>query len=120
MGLEEKRGNPSACLEDMQASCEAILIYTAGFTAEDFSNDLKTIDAVLRRLEVLGEAAGRLLRLAEQAGSAYAGLPLRTAYDMRNALIHGYDGVDVGVVWQTVTRDIPPLLEAISAELIRR
>jgi uncharacterized protein with HEPN domain len=44
-------------------------------------------------------------------------MALREVYDMRNALIHGYDGVDVSVVWKTVTRDIPRLQTLLTEEL---
>lgn len=84
---------------------------------QNFVSDRKTQDAVLRRLEVLGEAAGRLLRAGKEFGVSFPGLALREVYDMRNALIHGYDGVDVSVVWKTITRDMPELRKMLTAEL---
>jgi len=95
----------------------AIRDYIDGMAAAEFNADGKTLDAVLRRLEVLGEAAGRLLRAGKETGLSFPGLALREVYDMRNALIHGYDGIDVSVVWMTITRDVPQLRQALIAEL---
>ncbi|TAN79529.1 MAG: DUF86 domain-containing protein [Magnetospirillum sp.] len=113
------RSDVRTCLEDMLSSAMAIQDYVAGMNVDAFGRDAKTQDAVLRRLEVLGEAAGRVLRLdAERTiRASFPDLPLREAYDMRNALIHGYDGIDVFVVWKTITRDIPGLRTALEAAL---
>lgn len=92
---------------------EAIQNYTAGMSQPAFEGDGRTLDAVLRRLEVLGEAAGRPLRL----NRPFPTLPLREVYDMRNALIHGYDGIDVSVVWKTILRDIPALRQSLAEEV---
>lgn len=116
-GSKERRLDARACLEDMLECVSAIHDYIDGMAAQEFERDGKTLDAVLRRLEVLGEAAGRLLRAGKETGSSFPGLALREVYDMRNALIHGYDGIDVSVVWKTITRDIPKLREALIAEL---
>lgn len=110
---KDRRSDVTACLEDMLDCVAAIQDYTAGLSQAAFEDDAKTVDAVLRRLEVLGEAAGRLLRL----NKSFPSLALREVYDMRNALIHGYDGIDVSVVWKTVLRDIPALRQALVEEL---
>jgi uncharacterized protein with HEPN domain len=114
---KDRRFDIRACLKDMLGCVEAIGAYTDGLALPQFEADGKTQDAVLRRLEVLGEASGRLLRLGREAGKAFSALPLREVYDMRNALIHGYDGIDVSVVWKTVIRDIPALRQALENEL---
>lgn len=101
----------------MQDCISAIYDYTSDVTAHDFENDGKTLDAVLRRLEVLGEAAGRLIKAGNESGYSFPSLPLREMYDMRNALIHGYDAVDVSVGWKTIARDIPQLRQAVLEEL---
>mgnify|MGYP002717160490 CR=1 FL=1 len=116
-GSRGRRHHPETCLEDMLDAVLAILEYTVGMNETGFRQDGKTCDAVLRRLEVLGEAAGRLMRAGVEPNSPAAALPLREIYDMRNALIHGYDGVDLGVVWQTVQRDIPGLRQDLERTL---
>ncbi len=93
----------------------AVQDYTACLGAQAFRSDRKTQDAVLRRFEVLGEAAGRLIRAG--AAPSMPELALREIYDMRNALIHGYDGVDIDVVWKTVIGDLPPLRDALTSAL---
>lgn len=112
---KDRRLDVAACLEDMLDCVEAIQEYTEDMSHAAFEDDAKTLDAVLRRLEVLGEAAGRLLRL----NRPFPTLALREIYDMRNALIHGYDGIDVSVVWKTVLRDIPILRQALTEELAK-
>ena len=114
---KQRRLDARACLEDMLDCASAIHGYIDGMAAADFERDGKTQDAVLRRLEVLGEAAGRLIRAGKETGNSFPGLALREVYDMRNALIHGYDGVDVSVVWKTITRDIAQLQDALVTAL---
>lgn len=60
--------------------------------------------------------SGRHAGGGQESGVSFPGLALREVYDMCNALIHGYDGVDVSVVWKTIRRDIPQLREALTAE----
>lgn len=114
---KNRRQDFRACLEDMLECASVIAEYTSGMTAQDFIHDRKTQDAVLRRFEVMGEAAGRLIRNGAESGGALPNLVLREMYGMRNALIHGYDSVDVSVVWATVVRDIPILREALTDAL---
>lgn len=73
-------------------------------------------DAVIRQLEIIGEAA---TRTSEEMQRRYDDVPWHDITGMRNKLIHGYFGVDVDVVWETVVEDLPELkrqLEAMLAE----
>jgi uncharacterized protein with HEPN domain len=76
------------------------------------SSDLVS-DAVLKRIEVIGEAATQLSYHYPDFAEANAEFPLRVAADTRNALSHGYHKIALVRVWQTVQTDLPPLYLAI-------
>jgi uncharacterized protein with HEPN domain len=66
-------------------------------------------DAVIRNLEVIGEASRNIRQRYPAFGDAHPELPLASAYEMRNALAHGYFKVDLAIVWQTLEKDLPEL-----------
>lgn len=68
------------------------------------------LDAICRNLEIIGEAASKL---DADFRAAHPEIPWRQMIAVRNILIHNYDGVDTGIVWGLVDRDIPDLLKAI-------
>ena len=74
-----------------------------------FFKDLKTQDAVIRNFEIIGEAARNIERYHKQFADEHAYLPLGFAYEMRNALSHGYFKVDLEIVWKTVHSSLPTL-----------
>ncbi|MCW8829070.1 MAG: DUF86 domain-containing protein [Gammaproteobacteria bacterium] len=75
-------------------------------------------DAVIRNLEIIGEAAGNIQRHFPDFAAMHPDFPLKAAYGTRNALSHGYFKVDLDVVWKTVERDLP-MLEIQVSELIQ-
>lgn len=89
--------------------------YTAGLDAAAFTASEMAQDAVIRNLEVIGEASRNIAREYPDFAAAHPGLPLGAAYEMRNALAHGYFKVDLSIVWNTLQRDLPPLAEQILA-----
>lgn len=93
-------------LLDMREALSDIHDFTLGMSFEAFRSDKKTLNAVLRSLEVLGEAAGKIP--AEVRGP-HPNFPWSDMVGMRNRLIHEYFGVDIAIVWQTVIEDLPPL-----------
>jgi uncharacterized protein with HEPN domain len=70
-------------------------------------------DAVIRNFEVIGEASRNIERHHPDFATAHPELPLAVAYEMRNALAHGYFKVDLGIVWRTIKRDLPHLLQLV-------
>jgi uncharacterized protein with HEPN domain len=94
-------------VSDMIASLEAIKLYTQALSFEDFSQQPLVIDATLRHLTIIGEAADRVPEHVKQANQD---VPWRQIKSMRNRLVHDYRGIDLGVVWQTVSGDLPDLL----------
>ena len=89
--------------------------YTAGLDAAAFEASEMAQDAVIRNLEVIGEASRNIAREYPGFVAAHPGLPLGAAYEMRNALAHGYFKVDLGIVWNTLQRDLTPLAEQVAA-----
>jgi uncharacterized protein with HEPN domain len=99
-------------LEDMLRATERSLGYVDGYTFEAFLADSRTFDAVLRNLEVLGEAAAQV---PVEFRSNHADLPWRQMVGLRNVVIHRYFAVDPETIWTIVTRQLPPLLPALKA-----
>jgi uncharacterized protein with HEPN domain len=97
---------------------DTILEYTAG-GREGFMGDRKTPDAVIRNVEILGQA---VKGLADETRSLDSTVPRRQIAGMRDKLIHDYFGVDLTLVWDVVERELPalrPKLVAIQDELER-
>ncbi len=83
---------------------------------DEFEVDEKTIDSVLRNLEIIGEASKHIPGRIQKT---YPDVPWMEMYTMRNIVIHEYHGVNLKIIWQTVTEDLPaliPQLEKILAE----
>jgi uncharacterized protein with HEPN domain len=95
-----------------------IQLYARDLSFEAFSQSPLVQDAVIRNLEIIGEASRNIERHAPEFTAAHPELPLASAYEMRNALAHGYFSVDLGVVWTTIQNDLPPLREQVRAHLI--
>ena len=74
-------------------------------------------DAVIRNLEVIGEASHNIETHFTDFASKHAGLPLGPAYQMRNAVAHGYFKVDMQIVWNTIQRDLSDLHHQVNAIL---
>ena len=78
-----------------------------------FLRDSLVQDAVIRNLEVIGEASNNIAQHFPEFASAHPELPLASAYQMRNAVAHGYFKVDLEIVWSTIHRDLPGLHEQV-------
>jgi uncharacterized protein with HEPN domain len=93
-------------IEDILEAINRIDTYTRGMTHESFAGDSKTIDAVVRNLEIIGEASSHvedaILRAAPE-------VPWDKMRGLRNVVAHEYFGVDVAIIWHTVRNDLPPL-----------
>jgi uncharacterized protein with HEPN domain len=97
-------------LDDIIESCERVERYVEGVTRETFIADQKTIDAVIRNLEVIGEAVKKVpsairARMPEIDWPRIAGT--------RDVLIHGYFEVNLDIVWDIITQELAPLATAI-------
>lgn len=94
-------------LEDILQAVERIQDYTEDLDEVTFLEEEMTQDAVIRNLEVIGEASRNIERHFPDFAKAHPDLPLVSAYEMRNALAHGYFSVDLAIVWKTIENDLP-------------
>jgi len=103
-------------LRDILDAAEKIEKFTQGMVLEQFKKDDKTAFAVVRALEIIGEAAKNV---PEPVKDRYPSLPWKEMAGIRDKLVHEYFGADLNVVWNTVKQDIPPLKPLI-AEIIEK
>lgn len=90
-------------LSDILEAIRRVQAYTAGMTFEAFLLDTKTQDAVVRDLEIIGEAARRL---SDEVHKRYPTVPWKSMAGMRDRLIHHYFGISLDVVWEIVSVEL--------------
>ena len=100
----------SLYLGDIQESCEKILRFTKGMTYKEFIHDDLHFDAVLRNLEIIGEA---VKNISEETRITYPDVKWRKIAGFRDIVAHEYFGVNEETVWDIVENEIPVLLEAV-------
>lgn len=88
---------------------ERIRRYTDGFSEQAFLDNPLVQDAVIRNIEIIGEASKNIEKHCTVFANAHPELPLAVAYQMRNAVAHGYFKVDFAIVWNTIQSDLPAL-----------
>ena len=101
-------------LQDVLTAIAKIEQYTANLTEEDFGSNQLVQDAVIRNLELIGEAIGHL---TPSFTENHADFPSHEAIAMRNFLIHQYDEIDVEILWETVQKDLPALKQQTKSVL---
>ena len=102
--------NPELLLEDMLHALRKIRSFTEGMDYSAFFQDEKTIDAVVRNLEILGEAARQM---PDEFVAGHPDVPWRRISGLRNRIVHDYFGLDLDIVWQIVQNDLGPLQEQL-------
>ena len=103
-------------LEGIYRAIERIEQYVAGLDFRGFLEDTKTQDAVIRNLEVIGEA---VKHLSDEIREAYPEIPWRVMAGLRDRLIHHYFSINLDVVWEIVTTELPLLKQQIR-DILRR
>lgn len=101
-------------LDDIVNSCNTIAEYIDGLNNEQFDNDQRLQDAVIRRLEIIGEA---VKRLPNEFRNQHPSVEWKGATGMRDILIHLYDEVDTLQVWKTITEVLPTFHKQVQALL---
>lgn len=106
-------------LEDILTSLGNIEEYTSGMDYKGFTSDKKTVDAVARNLEIIGEAAKNIPATVRER---HPEIPWRRLMGLRNVVVHEYFGMDLGILWRIVREELPSvnaavkkLLEAVSS-----
>lgn len=97
-------------LEDIKLAMERILEYVSSMNFSEFKNDQKTIDAVVRNFEIMGEATRKI---PDELKSRFSAFPWREMYIMRNKLSHDYFGIDLGILWDVIQNHLPGNYEVI-------
>jgi uncharacterized protein with HEPN domain len=101
---------------DIVDAIEAIEGYSSGLTQEQFFGDRLRLDAVMKNLTVVGEAAGRV---PNEVVDANPQIPWPKMRAMRNVIVHEYFGIDEEVLWGTIADDLKPLLPLLAALLAK-
>ena len=97
-------------LEDIYDSAGKIITYTQGMSFDDFMQDEKTIDAVVRNFEIIGEAANKV---PNDFKAEHPEIEWQRIIGFRNRIIHEYFGIDYKILWKIKQQNIPILSELI-------
>jgi len=111
------RKDPVLFLEDILEAMKKIERYTKDKDIEEFRSDPMMVDAILRNLEVIGEAS---TNLSSEFREKNPDIPWKRMIGLRNIVIHEYFGVDLNIIWRIVTKDLPetkPLIENLLEDL---
>ena len=114
-----KKRDTLVYIEDVLESFDKILRYTENLTEKEFEANDEKQDAVIRRIEIVGEA---IKSVPDDIRLQYPRVPWRAMAGMRDILIHQYFGVSIANVWKVVTSDIPKLkeeIEKVKTELLK-
>ena len=103
-----------ATAADILLAAQDIQKFAAGMAREEFLNDSKTQAAVVQRVIVLGEAAKRL---SEEFRQKHPQIEWKQVAGMRDRCVHGYDNVDLEIVWEVITVDAPAIEKYLLAVL---
>lgn len=110
------RRDPRLYLDDILDAIKKIDEYRKCLTFQDFSKDPKTVDAVVRNFEIIGEAAKHI---PSEVRQKHAQIPWKQMTGTRDKLIHEYFGVNLQVLWKAMNEDIPALRPKIE-EMLRK
>ena len=99
-------------LQDMRKASEKVIRFTHGLTREQFVADEKTFDAVMRDLEIIGEAAKHI---PPDVRLKYPTIEWQKIAGLRDVVAHEYFGLDLDIIWDIITREVPALPKQLSS-----
>ena len=97
-------------LDDILEAASRIQAYTTGLTSKQFSSDLKTLDAVVRNLEIIGEA---IKKIPEDIRTKHPSIEWKKIAGLRDVLIHEYFGIDTEIIWDVIKSKLPDLIQQV-------
>ncbi len=97
-------------IEDILNAMDKIEKYISGQEYEEFIENTMAVDAVIRNLEIIGEAAKNI---PENIRNQYTEIPWRRMVGLKNIVIHDYLGVDLSIVWRIITKNLPETKQLI-------
>jgi len=100
------------CLDDILSAIDEAMAFTSGMDFEGFQHDRKTVNAVVRSIEVIGLATKLI---PEELRARSPEVPWKRMAGIRDVLAHDYFGIELGIVWGVVHVDLPPLRPMIEA-----
>lgn len=101
-----RKRNDAVYLQHLLDAVERIEQYTAGMTEQQFLQNSLVQDAVVRQLEIIGEASRNL---SDELCQKHSQVPWTKIVGMRNRIVHAYFDVDLTIVWEVIQRDLPDL-----------
>jgi len=102
--MKEKERTYRMYIDDIIMAINRIFEYTEGYGFIDFKRDYKTVDAVIRNFEIIGEAAKNI---PEGVKEQYPDVPWQEMYSLRNRISHGYFGIDYEIIWDIIVNHLP-------------
>ncbi len=108
------RRTDSELLEDIVSAVQRVLTYVPGMSYDGFVRDNKTQDAVIRNIEIIGEATKKL---SEAARGKFPEVPWKQMAGSRDRLIHDYSGVNIDIVWQIAHLELPRILRLLGGSV---
>jgi len=104
------RKDDAVRLRHMLDAAREALAFVAGRERPQLDTDRQLALAIVKDIEIIGEAASRV---SDESRSAYPAIPWQDCIAMRNRLIHGYFDIDLDIVWSTVVQELPPLIDEL-------
>ncbi|MCL5062968.1 MAG: DUF86 domain-containing protein [Nitrospirae bacterium] len=111
-----KKRRDTDFLTDVIEAAERSLQYTKGLTRKKFMSDKKSQDAVVRNLEIIGEATKNL---SNSLKTKYPAIPWKNIAGLRDKLIHFYFGIDYNIVWNIVRKELPKIGKQLREILVK-
>lgn len=104
-------------LRHMLDAANEALSFISGKSRDDLNTNRMLVLSLVKEIEIIGEAAGKV---SPEARTECSSIPWLDIIDMRNRLIHAYFDVDINIVWDTVTDDLPPLIAELEKIINRK